>query len=218
MAAPAGLWFALQVGVFCSLANHQMGRSARQAGFSLIEMLLVVGILATVAGIAVPISTTFIAQAKADSANAMAIAAIVGARDRAIADRRNIELTFETPNKVRAERIEVSPPTKTIVSEVFFENGLTFINPPSGTPDSPDLFGGGTGAVRFTGTPCGTSGVLNCAMFTSDGSLIDASGDVVNGTIVLGRQGSQVPSRAITILGVTGLIRTYKWSGTGWAE
>ncbi len=55
-------------------------------------------------------------------------------------------------------------------------------------------------------------------MFTSDGSLIDTAGDVINGTIFIVKPGSLETARAVTIWGVTGLMRTWKWRGSQWMQ
>jgi hypothetical protein len=76
-------------------------------------------------------------------------------------------------------------------------------------PDTPDAFGGSV-ATNFSGTPP--------VMFTSDGSLVDSNGDVVNGTVFFGVAGQPLTARAVTIFGVTGLTRTWKWRGSQWME
>ena len=69
---------------------------------------------------------------------------------------------------------------------------------------------GNSTAVAFTGT--------GPYMFTSDGSLIDSNGDVANGTIFIGIAGQVDTARAITVYGVTGLMRTWKWQGNAWFD
>jgi hypothetical protein len=79
----------------------------------------------------------------------------------------------------------------------------------SGMPDTPDAFGA-SAAQSFTGTAP--------VMFTSDGSLVDSNGDVSNGTIFFGIPGQPMTARAVTIFGVTGLTRIWKWRGSQWME
>ena len=55
-------------------------------------------------------------------------------------------------------------------------------------------------------------------MFTSDGSLIDSAGDVTNGTIFFGVPNHPETARAITVFGVTGMLRTWKWGGASWMQ
>jgi hypothetical protein len=55
-------------------------------------------------------------------------------------------------------------------------------------------------------------------MFTSDGTFVDANGDLLNGTITLSIPGQKNSSRAITVLGTTALIRAWRWDGKKWVE
>ena len=107
--------------MFSSQAHPRAAALPEQAGFSLIEMLLVVGILATVAGIAIPVSRGFITSGKADSATVVALSALQEARERAISERRNVQVNFVLPNRIRAERVEVPGPDLTLLSQVELE-------------------------------------------------------------------------------------------------
>ncbi len=178
------------------------------SGYSLIEILIVLCLISIVSGMAVPVTSHYINQAKADSGVVAALSAIDTARDRAVAERRNFELTFVTPNKIRVERVEVPSGTKTLISETVLENSQQFVKFAT-VPDTPDAFGASS-AYSFTGTLP--------VMFTSDGSLIDANGDVVNGSVFLGVPGQVDSARAVTVFGVTGFIRTWKWRGAKWME
>jgi hypothetical protein len=55
-------------------------------------------------------------------------------------------------------------------------------------------------------------------MFTSDGSLVDSNGDISNGSIFMGIPNRPDTARAVTIFGVTGLTRSWKWRGSQWLE
>ena len=59
---------------------------------------------------------------------------------------------------------------------------------------------------------------LPTIMFTSEGTLVDSSGDPVNGTVFLGTGIDKSSARAVTIFGTTALLRTWKWDGAKWAE
>jgi hypothetical protein len=91
---------------------------------------------------------------------------------------------------------------------MLLENGQEFLQFPS-MPDTPDGFGNGS-AISFGGTAP--------IMFTSDGSLVDSAGDVVNGTIFLGEPNQKATARAVTVFGVSGLIRSWKWRGDKWMQ
>ena len=53
-------------------------------------------------------------------------------------------------------------------------------------------------------------------MFTSDGSLIDAAGDITNGSLFFGIPEQPLSARAVTVFGITGMLRTWTWGGAQW--
>jgi len=179
-----------------------------EAGFTLAEMLVVVALIAIGAGVTIPVTMEMVKRARNDSAVIVAQAFIDGARDRAVAERRNVELEFTAPNWLRMYRIEVPSGTKTLLSEMRLEAAQEFLKFPMVT-DTPDAFGASS-AVSFTGTMP--------VMFTSDGSLIDSQGDVVNGTVFFGVPDRPESARAVSVFGITGMIRTWKWRGAQWFE
>jgi prepilin-type N-terminal cleavage/methylation domain-containing protein len=178
------------------------------AGFTLIEMIVVVAIVAVGFAVAIPVTMEMVTRAKNDSSVVVAHTFIDAARDRAVAERRNIEITFQAPNRILLERIEVPSGAKTLIGEMQLEAGQEFLTF-GGVTDTPDAFGSG-GAISFTGT--------QPVMFTSDGSLIDSAGDVTNGTVFMGVPDHPETARAVTIFGVTGMLRTWKWRGAQWFQ
>jgi len=165
-------------------------------GFTLIEMMItlaIIGICAAGAAIMVP---NFLSQSRADGAVAQALNTLRVARDRAIGERRNIELHFITPNHIQ------------IVRQEYLEADQKFLLF-TGLGDTPDQFGVSSNPVAFATTP---------VMFTSEGTLVDTVGDVTNGTLFLGKTGDSSSARAITIFGTTALLRTWRWSKTQWVE
>jgi hypothetical protein len=77
----------------------------------------------------------------------------------------------------------------------------------AGQPDTPDAFGRNS-ATDFGGAPL--------VMFTADGMLTDANGNAANGSVFLGKPGSPITARAVTVFGPTATIRTYRWNGAQW--
>lgn len=192
-------------------ALTRVGRDS-QRGFSLIEMMIVMVIVGLVASMAVPVSSHFLRESKADSATIFASTAIDSARDLAVAQRRNILLTFIMPNKLRLDREDINSvgvvTGTTTLSTYTLEAGQEFTIFP-GQIDTPDGFGAGS-ATAFSGT--------GPFMFTSDGSLVDSNGDISNGTIFMANPEQEETARAVTVFGVTGLTRTWKWRGQKWME
>jgi prepilin-type N-terminal cleavage/methylation domain-containing protein len=177
-------------------------------GFTLIEMMLVVTVGIILAAMAVPVSGSFITTTRADSSVIATVDAMTTARDRAVAERRNFTVDFVGLNHIVISRTEVPSGTLTLISDTQLEGGQNFVVF-AAVPDTPDLFGK-TAAIKFSGT--------GPWMFTSDGSLIDSNGDVSNGTVFLGVPNQSNTARAVTVFGVTGLMRAWKWRGNSWFE
>ena len=77
----------------------------------------------------------------------------------------------------------------------------------AGIPDTPDAFGNGR-AVNFGGP--------TTVWFLADGSLTDANGVPVSGTVFLATPSQPLSARAVTVLGPTGRIQGYRWDGKAW--
>jgi prepilin-type N-terminal cleavage/methylation domain-containing protein len=189
--------------------QHRYRASWRQqAGYTLAEVLIVLCLIAVVSAMAVPISSEFLHQSKADSGVAAAMTAVAAARDRAVSERRNFQLTFIDPNRIRLSRVEVPGGGLTTVQEFTLDNGMRFVKF-DGLPDTPDKFGNASTAA-FSGTAP--------VMFSSDGTLVDSNGDVVNGSLFMGLAQQPDTARAVTIFGATGVVRTWKWRGSKWMQ
>jgi Tfp pilus assembly protein FimT len=176
------------------------------AGFTLLETLMVVALVMVVSGIAVPVSRTMIARSKSTSSTLEVLTWFEIARNRATAERRNFEITFNmTQKSIEVQRVESSG-ARTLILRRQLPDNMAF-EQFSGAPDTPDMFGAGS-AIDFDGpTP---------HMFTSDGSFIDANGDPSNGTIFIGKTGQRDTGAAVTVFGTTGLLRSWKLAGNMW--
>lgn len=181
---------------------------ANVEGFSLIEILVVMAIIGTMAAAATVVVPTLINQSRSDGAVAQTLNTLRVARDRAIGERRNIEVRFLGTNHIQIARQEIPGPATTVLSDTILEGGERYLQF-TGVPDTPDYFGS-AGPIAF--------GSTQTIMFTSEGTFVDSVGDVLNGTVFLGKPGLPTTARAITIFGTTALLHTWKWDGTQWTD
>ena len=177
-----------------------------QAGFSLVEVMIVLGVLGIVMGISVITIASSRAALKGDGAMRVVLAQMNSAREQAITQRRNMRLTFTATNSVQIIREEVPGPALTTISSVPFEGGLQFLTV-TGLPDTPDAFGNST-AIAF--------GVATEVKFGPGGTLVDQDGNTLNGTVFVALANQNLSDRAVTILGSTGPVRAYRWDGATW--
>jgi prepilin-type N-terminal cleavage/methylation domain-containing protein len=184
-------------------------RSRTERGFSLLELVVVMAIAVTVATIAIAGFSNSIRQAKADGGLAQVEAALQAARELSISQRRNVELQFAGDDMIQLIRIEVPGPSTTMMRSMELEGGVEF-RLTDGVPNTPDALGNASAlAIGSSALP---------AMFTTDGSFIDANGDVTNATLFLGKPGDSLAARAISIFGPTGAMRLWAWNGRAWVE
>jgi prepilin-type N-terminal cleavage/methylation domain-containing protein len=181
--------------------------SFAELGFSLVEIVVVVAVLGVMFGLAAGVTMTTVKASRAESAKATVVTMLELARNQSTSERRDFQLIFTTPNRIQVVRLEIPSGTTPIADRVL-EHGQEFVKF-TGVPDTPDQFGNTT-AISFGTTPT--------IRFTSDGTLIDSSGDVLNGSLFMGEPGKPESARAVTIFGASGLIRSWRWNGTTWEE
>jgi type II secretory pathway pseudopilin PulG len=181
-------------------------RALRSDGYSILELAVVLGIMFVV----VTIAGFQLARAKptfqADGAMRVVLAQVRAAREQAISERRYVRVSFINGSQMQTVREEVPGPATTTISTVALESGASFALV-SGLPDTPDGFGN-TQAVDF--------GPASTIKFTPDGTLVDANGNGVNGSVFIALPRDRRSARAITVLGSTGRIRAYRWDGRAW--
>ena len=91
--------------------------SIAAAGFTLIEVVLVVGLIAVLSAITVMMMPGALLSARADSGIAQVVSTLRVAREEAIAQRRNVRVAFAAPNRVVVSRVEVPGPGVTVIHE-----------------------------------------------------------------------------------------------------
>ncbi len=178
----------------------------KPAGFSTLELITGISVLAVVAGFAVVSMEAARPGIQANAALDQLVAQLRAARESAISQRLNYQIIFTPPDQIQLRRLEVPPgstdPTTSLGNAVQF---MLF----AGLPDTPDGFGNAR-AVHFGNTPTLT--------LLSDGRFLDSAGAPLNGAIFLGIPGRPETARAVTIRGATGQVTAYHWTGSTWEE
>ncbi len=182
-----------------------MDRQQQDSGFSLVELNVVALVMCIVAGFALINITGILPRMNAEASLNQTVAQLRTGRELSMAQRRNIELRFVENNQIELSRIDI-PSGRTVLSTVTLENGFEF-RLFDGIPDTPDSFGNGS-AVDF--------GASSTLIFLSDGTLVNSQGDPLSGTVFLGLEEHPETARAVTILGATGRVRGYRWTGSSW--
>jgi len=200
----------------------------KQRGFSIIELMIVIAVMMILAGWAV-MGTGSSFNNKANAAMATVVTQLRQARQIAISSRRNVLVTFTSPNKMQMaiQTLPGEAPAATIAPAYLNDNaagGLQFMVFP-GVPDTPMAFGNSQ-AINLVPATGGTAGLG--VLFTTQGSFVGTTAassysqvgnsNLVNASIFLGLPGKTSTARAVTILGGTGRVRSFTWDGTNWNE
>jgi prepilin-type N-terminal cleavage/methylation domain-containing protein len=183
------------------------------AGFSLVEMIMVTGIISVMMVTASMVLPGLLSQSKADAGTAQVLNTLRLARDRAIGDRRNVELIFTLPRHLQLVRKGIGGAADLTLADIDLENNQEFLHFAS-TLDIGEPFGLVNEPVAFGPT----QDEIIQTMFTSEGTFVDGTGDPTNGTIFLGNKNDVMSARAISIFGVTALLRPWRWDGAKWVE
>jgi prepilin-type N-terminal cleavage/methylation domain-containing protein len=181
-----------------------------EAGYSLIEMMFVVGILGILSGMAVVQIGVSRPGALGDGAMRVVLAQMNTARQLAITQRRNMRMVFDQGSRIQIIREEVPGPALTTVSTALFEGTLQFVLV-AGLPDTPDAFGNSAATVFTTAT-----GNPPEVKFTPQGTFVNQAGATLNGSVFVAMPNQALSARSVTIFGSTGRIRGYRWNGRSW--
>ena len=202
----------------------------RQAGFSLLELILVVAIVAVIATIAVFGINAVLPGLRANQAMYQVSSSLREARMLAMSQKSNIGtdynvcVQFISNDSIRVGIWNVSTSVCGAIGSAslnynlstMLERGHQFMWS-SGHGEADAGFGSGS-AVVFGGTAVipGNPPLITL-IFTKDGFLTKNSdmNSPVNGTIFIGHPNND-QARAVTILGTTGRIRTYQWRNGAW--
>jgi Tfp pilus assembly protein FimT len=174
---------------------------------TLIEMLLVVAVMGVIGAMGTAQIASVRRSMQGDGAMRLVMNQLNIAREMAVTQRRMMEIKFVSTNWMQIVRHNIPGNTPEILSSVAFEGNVTYKLVPTVTTDTPDTFGTSSAPLSF--------GTATTFTFSSDGTLIDQSGNPLNGTIFLAVVNVEQSQRAVTIMGGTGRVRGYKWACNG---
>jgi type II secretory pathway pseudopilin PulG len=173
----------------------------QQAGFSLVEIAVVIGLSLICLGVGIiPLRST-IATLDADKASGLVLSQLAYARQIAVDQRRNVLVQFVGTNRITVTRQE-SDASTTVLSDVTLPSGYVF-GKPTGVTSTPD-------SVAVTEMNGGTSGT-----FLGDGTALDNLGILLNGCVYTIGSGNG-SARAVTLSGSSGKVKRFWLQGTNW--
>jgi prepilin-type N-terminal cleavage/methylation domain-containing protein len=204
--------------------------STKTSGFSLLELTITVSIGLVLTAVATVSLQPTLQLERVNDAYNLTLTSLRRAHDAAAADMRVYVVSFgpavttgPTPNGGTITVNETTPAGPQLFSVSLPPDVTYHVEPgiptsPTATPTTPDGFGSGANAFDFDQPPSGVGG-SNLIYFYPDGTAEDANGNINNGVVYLGRPGSLMSCRAISLWGYTGRLRGWRLyqSGAAWA-
>jgi Tfp pilus assembly protein FimT len=199
------MWKAIESG-------SRTGGRQRQAGFTVIEMMLVMAVGVTLVGMAMMSSGAALTTFKARGVISKVQATLVMARETAISQQRDIRVVFNGTNQIQVVRQD-KPSGTTTLTTTTFEGGMTFTKI-AGLPETPDPWGG-TAAIAFD--PIANDPATIVQFRAGTGVLMNAATlQATSGRVFVAVAGKKETAGVISIFGATGRVRAYHWEGQ-WA-
>ena len=194
----------------------------KNRGFSLLEMLIVVAIGFTMAGITFMALMPLFKQNHVDQAYDTTLSVIRNYRNQSITQSKRYIITFTAPGTITVQYwgvgVPVSPAPVTVATYTLPPD-IQFAVQAGFPTTAPDGFGTGVTALDFDqGMGLGSQ---NYVMFMPDGSSQDTLGNYNSGVLYLTRPGDMYSSRAISVFGTTGRVRgwrLYNQGGNKWVQ
>lgn len=179
------------------------GSKPGECGFTMVEVVVAFAIVAIVSALSIGSFSRILPQIRADAGEEVLLTRLRSIRDAAMTQRVNYRVDFSGTDALVESHLQNGSPITETVTLPYSMQFMVF----PGLPDTPDGFGSGL-AIDFNG------GVDSSLIFQGDGSIVDLSGNLVNGTVFIGITGNTSTARAVTVLGATGRIRGYRYDGT----
>lgn len=192
-----------------SPAIRRTSLKLREPGFTLLETALVVAIMMIVAAVSVLSLPPALRSMRLNSAREMTGSVLGRAHGLAVDNKCVYQVDFALPNSMSITQTA----TGSLVLQTTLPVGVNFDAEPGipSTPTTtPDGFGSGTvtGAIDFD-ADFGLGGATRI-YFYPDGSARDQNGHINNGVIYIAQPGDLMSSRAVTLWGLTGRVKSWR--------
>lgn len=195
-------------------------RSRNSRGFSLLEMMIVIAIGLTMAGVTMMALMPLFTKSHVDRAYDTTLSAIRTYRNLAIAQSNRYVLIPTAPGTITVQWWQYVPPpgvspAPTTVAFINLPPDVSFTTAAGFPSPGPDGFGAGNNPIYFqnnngVASNCNiVAGGQPCIVFYPDGSAQDDAQNYINGVIYL-YQNSLLSARAIDIWGTTGRVRGWR--------
>ena len=182
-------------------------KQRKQTGFSILELVAVIGITAVVATVAMPRIEGALRESRVQTALVSVVGEMRRARQLAMDQRRTHTVTFTSPRTLTVTRVETGGNPNVQVSQITLPSDVSFAR--NSISSEPDGFSS-SGAFTF----CGSGGTFN---FNPQGAGVDASSNLCNGIVYLGIPGRLETTRAVTLFGSTGRSKGFRYAKSGGA-
>ncbi len=197
----------------------------RERGFSMVEMVIVVGVILIVMATALMNIVPALKTAKSNAGVELVLGELRRAHERAVDERRIYRVTFVAPQTIQVDIGQVANIATTITGSapIFIQaqppltlpTGTQFVVVP-GIPTSalktPDGFGTGAAAIDFD---ISNGGGGTQIYFQPDGRALDAANRLNDGVIYIARPNDLFSSRAVSLFGSTGRAKGWFLSNVG---
>jgi prepilin-type N-terminal cleavage/methylation domain-containing protein len=181
-------------------------------GFSLLEILAAVAIGAIATGFAAVQVTTVVKTQHENDAVQLVQNQLRTIHQRAIDTRSEYVVTFSAPGGIAIQLLQNGSLLNYGTVNLPGDEQFLVVSGIPVAPKTPDSFGNGSLAIDFDQAWGGGSNVL---FFYPDGTVLDGVGNPNNGVLYIARTNDLYSSRAITLWGVTGRIKTWKLVNVG---
>ena len=189
-----------------------MRRGRKEAGFTLLEAIIVIAIILVMAGMAIYQIAPSMKQAKSQSAMEMTLGVMRRYHEAAVDQRRIYQVVFSTPRTIQVN-VEVFEGNNTswVPVETYqlpMETQFVCVAGIPTTSGTPDNLGQGANPIDFM--VGNGNGGYNIVVFQKDGRVTDTLGRLNSGVVYIAQPGDLTSSRAVSVLGATGRVKGWK--------